>query len=195
MWGAGVAQASPVGPDRFRRLFTWFAIAVVALSACTFPLVDRRLSANYRALWPLGSNDVLELAVGSGPQLRGAYGLPLALRERAPGAIVVEPEGQDAGEWMHVRLVGYGRASEIALAPGTARNWLADADVSSDVVASGTGSQYPDWAIALDPAGDHRRLALLIVAHGAGSRREYLLVETSLLPGFPRSTAIGGEGP
>ena len=172
---------------RVRAAFAWSAVAVVALSVVAFPVVDSHLNSNYRGLSSLGSRDLLDLVAGvkAEPALATTYGLPLAVRELAPGATLVVGTEDHGYVWPRFRLAALADLDAVVVVEGSTADWAAGAEIQGNVAASmpAAGSNRA-WQLVLDPSGKNETLVL--IEHYGNTD---LVISSTLLPEFPAQGA------
>ncbi len=174
---------------RVRALFAWSAGAVIALSVVAFPIVDSHLNSNYRGLSNVGSRDLLALAAGveADPALATTYGLPLAVRELAPGATLVVGTDDHGYVWPRFRLAALAGLGAVVIVDGSTSKWADGAEIQGNVAASMPAvGTTKGWQLVLDPSGSNDVL-VLIEQYG----RLDTVISAALLPDFPAQGVAG----
>ena len=179
----GASRKGGMNTQRVRAAFAWSAGAIVALSVIAFPIVDSHLNSNYRGLGSLGSADLLTLVAGvkADPALSTTYGLPLAVRELAPGATLVVGTDDRGYVWPRFRLAALADLDAVVIVEGSTGDWAAGAEIEGNVAASmpAAGSNR-GWQLVLDPGGENDTL-VLIEQYGNVD----VVISAALLPDFP----------
>jgi hypothetical protein len=174
-------------------------VAGVVLNVLQFRSLDDEAPRHYAALHRYETDDLVTIGHRN-RQVRSYYGLYFTLAEIAPNStVIVSSSVLTDTRGIAGRLYAFGAVSHLVITPLSEDTFLLPADTSPGVsglidptpfivVQGSGGSRLASWAIALDPAaastGPTREFAFLHWEGPIGeSTRNYLLIETSLLPG------------